>query len=90
MKKKRQKSMHEQLVRNFHREKRKVIAKCEELGIAYHEVNKNDSELYATPNNFICILSPNEMRIGETFIENAEEPESIFISMHDYETYNLF
>lgn len=87
--KKRQKSIHEQIIRDYHKEKRKIISKCKELGIAYYEVGKNDNELYATPNNCVCILSLNEYAIGETFSEDVEN-ESIFISIHDYETFELF
>ena len=86
---KRRQSMNECLVRGFHREKREAIAKCQELGITYYEVGKNDSELYATPSNFVCIASFNECAVGETFVEGTPE-ESIYISMYDYETLNLF
>ncbi len=87
--KKKQQSMHERLVRGFHREKREAIAKCKELGITYYEVGKNDAELYATPSNFVCIASFNECAIGDEFVEGVPE-ESVYITQRDYETYNLF
>ena len=85
---KRQQSLKEKLMRQYSKEKRKLINKCEELGIAYYEIGKNDSELYANPNNFVCIFSENEMHVGQTFTKDIEEPE-IFISAHDYETFDL-
>lgn len=87
--KRRQQSIHERLVREFHREKHEAIAKCKLLGITYYEVGKNDAELYATPSNFVCIASSNECAIGDEFVEGAPE-ESVYITQYDYETYDLF
>jgi len=87
--KKRQKSLHEQMLRDYRRQKKRIISKCVELGIAYYEVGQNDSELYATPDNYVCVLSPDDYAIGETFSESGAN-ESIFVSLHDQETLELF
>lgn len=75
----------ELLHRDFLNKKKKVIKKCNELGIVHYD--KNNSELYATPDKFVCILSPNEYAIGEPFSEDNTENGSIFLSRHDYEIF---
>lgn len=81
---KRQYSTRESLIRAWHRQRRKAVAKCEELNIQWWEVGKNDEVLYFRPDAYTCIASPNEMQIGETFVEGMDK-ESIFISTEKYE-----
>lgn len=81
---KRQYTLKESLVRAFHRQKRKAIQRCEELDIYWWEVGKNDDVLYLRPDAYTCIASPNEMQIGEHFVEGCDK-ESIFISSKVYE-----
>lgn len=78
----------EMLHRDFLNKKRKVIKKCNELGIVHYDVNS--PELYATPDKFICVISPNEYEIGESFSEKDTNPESVFISLHDYQIFDKF
>lgn len=82
-------SIQEKILRSFHKAKKETIAKCEELGIEWFEVGKNDSFLYAAPQNYVCILSTDEYAIGDNFAEGVPD-ESIFISLYDNETFNLY
>ena len=82
-------SIQEKMSREFHKAKREIISKCEELGIEWFEVGKNDSCLYTTPQNYVCILSTDEYAIGDNFAEGIPN-ESIFISLYDNETFNLY
>lgn len=86
---KRQYKQAEYLTRLFHKEKRQAIKKCEDLGIEYYEVGKNDTVLYAYPENYVCIASSNDMDINEYFKDGVTSPESIFINLRDYEAFCL-
>ena len=88
MTRKRTKTYHEIELRRIHRERKNFIERLERLGIAYYDVNSDNPELYATPNNFICVFSPNEMEIGDDFSESMNE-EAIFIALHDYNEFIL-
>lgn len=83
---KHQRSLNDLLKRQYEKERRSIIEKCEELGIEIYIVGKNDDAMYASPKNFVCVSSKNEMHIGQEFSFGIEEPE-IFISKHDYEEF---
>lgn len=82
-------STEEREKRYFHRKKNYLLKKCEKLGIPCYEVGINESECYCMPDFYICILSPEEYMMGESFTEMAPS-ESLFVKECDYDKIATF
>ena len=74
-------SQKEKETRDFHREKRKWLKRLSDANITAY--NTADEELVVNPKMFICVCSPNEYEIGESYL--GQQNEAIFITLYDYD-----